>query len=477
MSKGPSTLKEIAKPRKEEDSVEAKVAKLGGRLAELRAQEIAAFRDLAAFRFGEAGDSRVSGTLDRAEMEIRRLKAARETALEGVGRELEAAIAEIGRLEADRTRLGKEIAELQATIDETDERLIAELADNADYKALLDAVDKAEHVAVEAERKAELANEDRAEKGQPYEDDALFMYLWRRGYGTSAYKGRGLIRTLDSWVARLVRYHDARPNYHMLLELPKRLGEHAERAREAATAEADRLEDFEAAHRAEAGILDQAKKAAADEALLAEISRNLVEQTAARTALEAKRAAINRGEDETSKGAIDAVVAALQDTRLSDLHRAAMLTPDKSDERLVERIEEIREDTEDLEHDLDRLRRVERDIEKKLAELGEVRGRFVSERLDDDRWEFDDDMVEDILKGLLRGAINAAIVWAELRRRGKYTPGPTRPRGGDVWGRPSRRGGSIFRPPSGRSGGFGRGGFRTGGGFGRSGGFRTGGKF
>lgn len=486
MSKGHTTLKridaEIGKLRQEETGYEAQIAELGNRVAALRAEEIAAFRELAVFRFGATGDARVTGSLDRADKELRRLKSVRDAALDGVSRELEAANAEIVRLESDRARLSKDVADLQAEIDEADTRLIAELSGNADYQAHLAAVEKAEAIAGEAERKAELASDDKAEKGKPYEDDSLFMYLWRRGFGTPEYKGRGLVRMLDRWVARLVRYQEARPNYHMLLELPARLGEHAVRAREAAGAEADRLEDFEAERRAEAGILDKAKKAAADEALLAEVSRNLVEQTAARTALDAKRAAINRGEDETSKGAIESLVAALRDTRLSALHRAARLTPEPSDDHIVALIDDIREQLDDLDHDLDRLRRQERDIEKKVAELGEVRGRFVGERLDDDRWEFDDDMVENVLKGLLRGAINAAVVWAELRRRGQYTPGPTRPSSSGRWGQ-SSGGGSIFKPRSGsrggfkRGGGFGRGGFKTGGGFGRTGGFRTGGKF
>ncbi|MEJ8572879.1 hypothetical protein [Microbaculum marinum] len=486
MSKGPATLRridaEVRKLRDEEADVERQIAEAGSRIAAMRTRELEAFRQLAVFRLDQDGAAAVGRSLDRAEKELRRLRAARDKALQGLAEQIAAADADIDRLEAERVRLTDEIAELRATVEEADARLIARLSEDAGYQARIAEVEAAERVALEAERKAELAREDRTEKGRPYEDDSLFMYLWKRGFGTSEYRGRGLVRMLDRWVARLVRFQEARPNYHMLLELPERLGEHAERARAAAETEADRLEDFEAGQRAAAGILDQAKKLAADEAALADLARNVIEQATARTALEAKRAAINRGEDEASREAIEALVSALRDTRLSQLHRAAMLTPDPADERLVEEIDDLREDIEDREHDLERLQRVERDLEHKLAELAELRGRFVGERYDDERWEFDDDMVEDVLKGLLRGAINAAVVWAQLRRRGRYTPGPSRPSSGDVWGRPSRGGGTIFRPRPGRSGGFGRGGFRTGGGFGGGfgggrGGFRTGGKF
>ena len=51
-------------------------------------------------------------------------------------------------------------------------------------------------------RKTEQAEADREEKGKPYRDDPLFMYLWERGYGTSAYKAGNLIAWLDGLVAR-----------------------------------------------------------------------------------------------------------------------------------------------------------------------------------------------------------------------------------------------------------------------------------
>jgi hypothetical protein len=481
MSNGRATLKKIdaqlAALRKEHDGVEAELARAGSEFARLQEQEIGAFRELAEFRLGEANMARLSGALDRADAELKRLKSAREATLSGLDRELQSARSDVERLETRRDELSGKIAELRGKIGSADSALLADLAEDAAYKAHLAAVEAAERTAAEAERKAELAKQDRTEKGKPYEADPLFMYLWQRKFGTSDYQSTGLVKMLDQWVARLVGYQDARPNYHMLVELPERLGEHAERARKAAQDAAEKLEAFETEHRRAAGILSMDETADASEGELGTLAAQLNERIAARTALEARRAAIMRGDDEESRSAIDSLAAVLRDTRLADLHKAALLTPDPADERIVARIDDLREKIEDREHDLDRLRRIERDLEKKLAEFQEVRSRFVNERLDDDRWNFDDAMVEDILKGLVRGAITAAVVWTELRRRGSYTPGPTRPTS-DTWGKmPS---GPIFRPRSGglgRSGGFGGGGFRTGGTFGSRGGFRTGGKF
>ena len=86
-------------------------------------------------------------------------------------------------------------------------------------------------MADEAERKAAQAAADRDEKRRPYEADPLFMYLWRRRFGTKAYRAFSPVRYLDRKVAHLVGYEGARANYATLLALPDRLAEHAARLR------------------------------------------------------------------------------------------------------------------------------------------------------------------------------------------------------------------------------------------------------
>ena len=91
-------------------------------------------------------------------------------------------------------------------------------------------------MAEEADKKAAQAEADREEKRKPYEADPLFMYLWRRRFGTAEYRANRLARYLDRKVARLIGYDKARANYAMLNELPVRLREHAERLKAEAAA-------------------------------------------------------------------------------------------------------------------------------------------------------------------------------------------------------------------------------------------------
>ena len=85
-----------------------------------------------------------------------------------------------------------------------------------------------------AEEKAARAEADREEKRRPYEADPLFMYLWRRRFGTRDYRASPLVRYFDRKVAHHIGYEAARVNYTMLLELPDRLREHAERLKKEA---------------------------------------------------------------------------------------------------------------------------------------------------------------------------------------------------------------------------------------------------
>jgi hypothetical protein len=135
-----------------------------------------------------------------------------------------------------------------------------------------------------AEEKAARAEADRDEKRRPYESDPLFMYLWRRGFGTRDYEAGNLVRHFDRKVAHLIGYEAARVNYAMLLELPERLREHAERLKQEAAARTgdawplDRLFAVEEQPEVAALLRDAAARPAGDEAILrriAELDRDL----------------------------------------------------------------------------------------------------------------------------------------------------------------------------------------------------------
>ena len=134
--------------------------------------------------------------------------------------------------------------------------------------AVPDDAEERRAMAERAETRAAEAERERDEKRKPYEADPLFMYLWRRRYGTPDYGATGFTRRMDRWVAKLIGFERARANYHVLLALPTRLRAHAARLRaeDSGASPSDLARD-------EARLIGEARAAPAPEsdAILAEL--------------------------------------------------------------------------------------------------------------------------------------------------------------------------------------------------------------
>lgn len=471
----------IAKAEAEAKDVSGRLEALTRRQLVLREEERVSFAELAKFRVGLALQKNVAGALDGVERDVVSLLEEREAArqaLEADAQSLEAALADLTDRRAEATEALENASE---ALDDAEAEVQAGLQADDAYQAQLAKVEAAEAVAAGAEVKRETAQEDRKDKGAPYEADPLFMYLWKRGYGTSEYRHRGLIRALDGWVARLIRYEGARRNYFMLLEIPKRLREHVDAMRAKADAELDALVAQEAAARdaSEVPALE-ARHKARREALDA-IDTDIGDVESRLGEVRDARARFAAGTDEHYERIVAVVQAGLEDDSLRRLKAEAYRTPEPEDEKIVERLQGIDDERDDIEDARRQLIDLQGTAEARINDIQELRREFRRKRYDDYTSEFEDDnLFGTLLREFIRGAVTGSDYWIRMdrthKRRSRKSkpdfgsgrfrfPGPTTFPG-------SRRGGS--------SGGFGSGGgFRTGGGFGgrSSGGFRTGGGF
>lgn len=429
---------------------------------------------------------------------------------------LEEASAALASLEAKRSALAARhdaaIAAYETRVAETE----AQLKGGAAYQGLVEAAEEARAVTLRAQQKLELARTDREEKGAPYEQDALFSYLWKRKFRSPEYKASGIIRMLDGWVAKICRYDQAFLNYQRLTELPDRIAEHAvfvaglEDQAEAALVAAE-----EQAMR-DAGV--EALKSAAD-SLKAEIAACDKEIAAAE---EAHRARAERHEaalkEETGPAveARDLLAAELRKASFPDLRVLAAETVDTQDDRLVDTLVRLR--AEEMSLDLEAGTRLMRPrvLREDLARMEALRRQFKEARFDSpyalmSRAAFDEMMsnlmkgqmdVRDALRGLSRsvrraepqahpdfggrsrhdtiglpdimggmiggvlGEVLEEVIRETTRGGGGYGSGPIFPGPPKRSSRPSS-GGRSFPSGGGRSGGGGRrgGGFKTGGGF------------
>ncbi len=290
------------------------------------------------------------------------------------------------------------------------------------------------------------------------------MYLWKRHFLTSDYTGGWLTRSLDGWVAKMIKFGDARSNYYMLTELPVRLREHAERQKAIAAEALQKLHDMEAkALQIEGIIRDKAALAAAQKSLEETEARIEAEEKQHET-LPQQRSAFSTGSDEISRQAIELQVSEIKNETLAELYMQAKMTSKPDDDVIVARIRDLQQQEKNLTEEIKQLQAQESRNQQSFRELDDLRRRFRQSSYDSQHSYFPSGFQLAALLGmLLSGRASGGDVWDRIGREQRFRLPRT----------PPDFGGGMF------PGGFGRG-SRGGGGFGGGmggGGFRTGGNF
>ena len=446
---------------------------------ELQQQEIEQFRELSRLRLDVlAGDLPIPSSSD-TDRTVNELLVRRQDRLTRV--KDEAASLEQQRLELEEQREMQALVVEQAarSIDEAEQKTQERLDQEPEYQHQLQVVEEIERTLHHAESKASRWEEELETKGSPYRNDSLFMYLWNRGYGTPDYKGWGITRWLDTKVAGLIRYSEARVNYSKLQEIPLRLREHAERIDAQASEEHTKLKALDDEAREEDGIVQLDHEFEQQETALDHIDAQIEEVIAEQRKQEQLLADYAAGNDKDYREAIDYLAAELNRDSLQELRRWALGTPFPDDDLVVNRLLELEEQEEELEAGIAEFKKALASQQKRLDELERLRTDFKRKRYDSAGTGFSDTaLILATLGNLLNGMMTRDAFWKVLeqqRRQQRHRANPDFGSGGfgrgKTWGNPMRfpkpsggvfRGGrGGFRVPAGRSGG----GFRTGGGF------------
>jgi hypothetical protein len=437
-------------------------------------------KELAEIRLDELSGKTFTGDLEAADQRALALLEERRHAWEGLEKDIATATQTLVELESERAAQQAVVSDRAQAIIDCEHRIQGELEVDAGYQQQLQEARELDSIAVEAEQKAEQAEQDKQEKGRPYEENELFMYLWRRKYGTPDYEAGPLTRYLDRWVESLCDYDEYRVNYWTLLEIPGRLQSHAETARSHSESALDELAALETAKAQDAGLPELQDAHARAQADLDDIDDRIGQQEAAHNQLLQQRTAFAEARDAYMMQSLQALSDALSNKSLLELNDAAHKTISEQDNRLVRELADLREQHNDLEEELRDHRRMHEAKLARLQEFEQVRHRFKRRRFDDVRSGFgNESLITAMLGQFLNGLINSNELWRVLERHQRHrdvgawpdfgSGGLGRPRSRrSPWHLPRGRGGlpGGFRLP--RSGGWrsrGGGGFRTGGGF------------
>jgi len=325
MWSGTSALKTIDQSlstvRNEAVRLDKQLSSLTANLAANQRKKMAIIQQISAIRLSEIEQGELRESLTYADSKAFEVLGLRKKALEQIESKITRLNQSVIDLESQRESLLGNVNDLSEQLVSTQTRVQYELKKDASYLQVFEHASQAEAVSQEAERKVTQAQQDMSAKAKPYQGDALFMYLWERGFGTTKYASNRLVRTVDSWVARLINYEESRVNFWNLTEIPKRLTEHAEQVADAADDAYDALQKIE---------LD-ASQAAGVPKLESDIdqSRNVLDQCdddieqaeiALRDAL-SKRASFTAGEDTYMRKSLDVLSSALEHDNLQSIRR------------------------------------------------------------------------------------------------------------------------------------------------------------
>ncbi|MBA2665543.1 MAG: hypothetical protein H0U69_00745 [Trueperaceae bacterium] len=443
-----------------------------------RTKEIAALARLHVGELATGAEERLEGSDARVAAMLQRRESERAS-LEARLRDL---VAAAERLERERIPLVDALEVATMAVDDAEAATQARLERDDAYRAQRERAVATERTARHADEKALASQEERLEKGRAFEADPIFMYLWRRGYGTPAYRAWPLVRRLDRAVARLIPFESARVNYARLVELPERLREHADAVASAADAELESLHGRDMEARVADGVDALEAERDVAEAALARHDAVIADVDEERQETFDGIERMDRGEDDAFAEAVAFLASELARDDVQALRRAALATPYPEDDVIVGRLLDLEAERDRLATTVGDLEGVAQQVRERSLELDAVRREYTARRFDEPGSAYaDGDLVTNMLSQFLRGAATRDVLWRVLegqRSTASRRSNPTFGSGGFGRGSPWTGGGaSRGSSAAGRMGSGGARGGRVGGGGGRSSGGLTGGGF
>lgn len=450
-------------------------------MLENRRQQAQSLKQLAKTRLDEIAQGSILGELNAADQRAVSLLEERTRAYQKLESDIDGAATTLNQLESDReAALNTANTHAQAIID-CEHKIQANLENDGPYQQQLQETRKIDSIADQAEEKAALAENDRQEKSIPYESNALFIYLWKRKYGTADYSANTLTRYLDNWVEGLCNYNQYRVNYWTLLEIPKRLRSHADGARSNSDQAVEELTAIERDRAQQAGLPELQNGHAQAQQAVDVIDDDIVRQEENLNQLLKQRTQYIEARDSYMEQSLQMLSAALKNKTVYELNDAVHQTVSYQDDMVVRELAELQEQHNDLADELRDHRQMHEAKLDRLQKMESVRRQFKDHRFDDVRSGFgNENLIASMFGQFASGLINSGELWRVLQRHQRHRDVGAWPdfgsgglgtpkRRNSPWHSPRGRGGSggSFRLP--KSGGWksrgGGGGFRTGGGF------------
>ena len=407
----------IAKLHRDETELDGALGSAGVVADRLRRERSEVLRELARIKLGEIEAGRLVSNLDAAERRAMQILEGHRLQLAAANDQRAAAIAEVERAEADRHTAAAAVEKALEAVEAVRLQAEANVRSTPTWLDVSKAVAAADAIAQEAEKKAAQSEDELGRKKKLYDDDPLFAYLWRSGFGTPKYQASSIVRMVDRMVAEFIGFAEARPNYAMLTEITLRLREHATSMRTELDERKAILGGIERQAMLKAGIepkeraLAEARYRLASADDMTEKKRGLLQSLD-----EQRNALVNAGNDGAYAEALQTIAMADAQDDIVTLRREAQRTATPDDDTIVRRLSELDEGIDRADRELAQLRASAQDLSQRRLEIERVRDRFRSAGFDHPNARFGNESeIGNVLGQILEGAVRSGILWDILR--------------------------------------------------------------
>lgn len=412
--------------RREEDEIAQRLARRAERVARLRETEAGLFQQLAEIRLSPEGRTEVTNRLSRVEAKVHAMLEAHAQRFEQAEKTLHASDKKVANVARQRRGVVEEIDTAQGKLRALSAVIAKEIAKDPQFETKRIRSEEQSRIAGEALEKTSLAEANQTQKGRPYRDDPLFMYLWEGGYGTGAYSSNLVTRWIDSLIARKIGYHKARPNFSMLNEIPLRLREHADRQAALAREAEKELDGLEIAAIDIAGGKPLREAINNAQSRLEKIDIEMAQFEDVRDGNADTYNQIAEGRDAEFAEANSMLASALEQQDLANLLAHARSTDTGEDDTIVFKLDDTRGRIADESSEADEQRERLRVLADRRHELENIEWEFKKSHFDDPRSSFREDrLAGDLLNEFLRGAMTGATYWSQWRASQSWRPGTT----------------------------------------------------
>jgi hypothetical protein len=325
------------------------------------------------------------------------------------------------------------------------EKLRAEVAEilkgNADFQERSRLAHQAEEQLHRDEQRVSDMARESLEKLPHYEQSRLFQYLYRRRFGTSDYKAKGWVRSIDRWVSGLIDYPNARNGYEFLKKTPELVAAEVARRREQfeeLKAQVDAIEKAEADKIGLTAVLEEGAEIGLERDRLVGELEGL--QKRARDVQKAI-AEVDQAQNRFYDQAIERFRAFLGETRLAVLQNRARQTPETEDDAIVAELAQLDEQIDAIGPRRANLAERRKVADRVKDALDDVVRKYRLAEYDSYRSYFEDFDVTWQVQRLEDGARDADDLWRSIESAQRFRPIHVET---NAWGNDQVTGGSIF---------------------------------